>query len=122
MELSKCGKEGCNPVEQTRGAMKPEDHHMQHARHAAAKELRDTHGIGLPVEDFRKDAHEVEVPAAEHASDFRISCSKCGKATGWDRRDTEEFKNHGPGDNRRHCVTRDGNMDAVRARWNEMVK
>jgi hypothetical protein len=119
--LSKC-KCGGEPVEQTRGQMKPEDHHMQFARHGAAKQLMEDHGVGLPLKTFHEDAFDVEDLGPEHASDFRISCPDCGKATGWDRRDIEKFENRAPGDTRRVMVTRDGNMDAVRERWNDLVK
>jgi hypothetical protein len=112
--INKCGKEDCNPVMQTRGEMKPEDHHMQHQRLVAVQ------AAGLPDETFRKDVNEVDVED-EHKHDVRVSCSKCGRATGWDRRDTEEFKTHGPGDNRRHTVTRDANIPNVVARWNALI-
>lgn len=123
MILSKCGKEGCNPVEQTRGQMKPEDHHMQFNRFLAAEKFAqavEEHGIFLETKNFRRDAHEVEDAGSQNDSDFRISCSKCGKATGWDRRDIEESRRHGDGDHRRHVVVRDGNIDAIRQRWNDL--
>jgi hypothetical protein len=122
MDIEKCGREGCNPVLQTRGEMKPEDHHMQFNRYEAAGEFMAEHGVALPLKEFREDAFEVENLGAEHNSDIRISCSKCGQAIGWARRDIEEFHRHGDADYRRRIVTRDGNMDNVRNRWNEMVK
>lgn len=122
LTLKKCSKEGCNPVEQTRGNMKPEDHHQQFKRHDAAVAFMEEHGVSMPVQKFHADAHDVEDMGSEHASDIRISCSKCGKATGWDRKDTEEFKRHADADHRRVTIAVDGNKDAVRARWNEMVK
>ena len=122
LTLNRCAREGCNPVEQSRGQMKPEDHHRQFARQVAAEQFVQDHGVGLPIEEFRQDAFEVEDQGPEHNSDIRISCSKCGKATGWDRRDREEFKRHGDGDYRRHVVVRDGNVETLRERWNDMVK
>lgn len=126
IELKKCDKVGCNPVEQTRGEMKPQDHHMQHNRYEAVAAFAsdiENHGIFMSVPNFKRDAYEVEDLGLENAYDFRISCSKCGKATGWDRRDKEVFVNVGLAENRRQVVAggRDGNMDTVRTRWNEMV-
>jgi hypothetical protein len=89
-DLSKCGKDGCEPVEQIRG-----EHHKGD-----------------------KTVHMDN----EIASDMRIACLKCGKATGWDRVDTEQFVRKGDGDYRRETIARDGNKENVRARWNEMVK
>jgi hypothetical protein len=121
VDIKKCGKDGCNPVEQIRGQMKPEDHHRQFARYVAADEFQQKHGVLVPVEPFRQDAHEVEDLGGEHARDVRISCSRCGKATGWDRADTEEFRRHADGDYRRHMVTMNGNVKAVHERWAKMV-
>ena len=120
--LNKCGRDGCNPVEQTRGAMKPEDHHMQHARYAAAAKFVEDHGVAVSLKVFHEDAFNIEDLGPDSAADVRISCSTCGKATGWDRRDIEDFRRHADGDYRRYTVTRDGNVDAVRTRWNEMAK
>jgi hypothetical protein len=115
LNTCKCGGE---PVEQTRGEMRPEDHHMQYARHAAAVKFMEEHGVLLPISDFHADANDVQDLGPDNASDVRIACPKCGSATGWDRRDIEEFKNHAPGDNRRHVVVRDGNLQSIRDGWN----
>ena len=121
-DLAKCKREGCGPVQQSRGLMKPEDHHMQFGRYGAVKEIRETHGIyTLDLEEYRRDAFETE-NEAEFADDVRISCAKCGKATGWIRRDIEEYRRHGDGDHRRHVLVRDGNIDALHQRWNDSVK
>ena len=120
--LNTCGKEGCNPVEQMRGEMRPEDHHSQFNLYDAAKKFTEEHGVALPLKAFYDDVYEVEDMGPENSSDIRISCSKCGKSIGWGRSDIEEFKKHAPGDTRRHVVTRDGNKDNVRSIWNRIVK
>jgi len=127
IQLKKCSKVGCDPVEQNRGDMGPKDHHMQHNRYEAVELFAsdiENHGIWMDVKNFRRDAYEVEDLGIDNAYDFRISCSKCGKATGWDRRDIETFISTGLAENRRQVVPggRDGNMDKVRQRWNDMVK
>ena|ERR1700746_1343461 len=125
IELKKCAKDGCNPVEQTRGQMKPEDHHMQFNRYKAVKAFHDeieTHGVLMKVGDFKKDAYDVEDLGPANNHDVRISCSKCGISTGWDRRDTERFELRAPAEWVRVCVERDANMNNVRQRWNDMVR
>ena len=107
--LNKCSKDGGEPVEQTRNQMKPEDHHVEYKRHLADPDSA----------YIKKDSHHVSLED-EHALDVRISCPKCGNSTGWDRRDIERFENKAPGDTRRVSVTRDGNLDNIRKRWNEM--
>ena len=122
--IKHCGKEGCNPVEQTRCEMKPEDHHLQWNRLKAMEEFAKdfpNHGISIDLSTYRKDVYEIELED-EHRYDFRISCSKCGKATGWGRRDTENYVRKADAQNIRHVVTRDGNMEYIRALWNQMVK
>lgn len=64
MELKTCGKDGCNPVEQVRGAMGPGDYFGQSEDYHTQVEMHD--GI---------------------RDDFRICCMKCGKATGWNQKD-----------------------------------
>jgi hypothetical protein len=119
MDLNKCGRDGCSPVFQTRGEMKPEDHHEQFRRIAAAQDFMDEYGVLLPVKSMHEDAHNVE-QIAEHATDVRVSCSKCGKATGWDRRGTEEFEKVADGHYKRRILDRDGNIQATVDRWNGM--
>lgn len=118
---NKCGKDGCNPVFQTRGDMKPEDHHEQFKRVEAAQKFQDEYGMLMPVQQFHQDVHNVE-KVAEHATDVRVSCSKCGKATGWDRRGIEEFEKVAEGNYKRRILQPDGNIQATVDRWNEMVK
>lgn len=119
-DLNKCKRDGCNPVQQSRGQMKPEDHHAQFMRWRVISDLVKEHGVLMDVGKFYADAHEVENDA-ENAQDMRVSCSKCGKATGWMRRDIEEYRRHGDGDYRRYITVRDGNLDLVKQRWNEKV-
>jgi hypothetical protein len=121
VSLKKCDREGCNPVLQVRGKMEPKDHHMQFNRVNAAEEFQREHGVGLPIADFHADAHDVEDAGPEHASDMRVSCSKCGKATGWDRVDIEKFENRAPGHTVRVVVERDGNKENIVNRWNASV-
>lgn len=121
-ELLKCSRDGCSPVLQTRGEMRPEDHHTQFARYGAVKNLADEHGVHvLSIDEYRRDAFEVE-NEPEFSDDVRVSCSKCGKASPWMRRDIEEYRRHGDGDNRRYTVKRDGNMPKLFAAWDGMVK
>jgi hypothetical protein len=121
-ELKKCLQADCNPVEQTRGRMKPEDHHLQVIH---LKIINDMVTQGVPVRnasEFHRDVHEVEPSHEENQRDFRISCSKCGRATGWGRADIEETRRHADGDYRRHTVVSDGNKDNIRQQWNNLVK
>lgn len=119
--LNKCNREGCHPVLQSRGQMKPEDHHAQFARYHAVATLMEVHGVYMDLGRFYAAAHDVENDA-ENAHDVRVSCSKCGKATSWMRRDIEEYRRHGDGDYRRYTVVRDGNMESVSKQWNDGVK
>lgn len=121
MDLNKCGKDGCNPVFQTRGEMKPEDYHELYRRIDAAQAFMDEFGIGLPIRQFHDDAYNTE-KVAEHATDVRVSCAKCGKATGWDRRGIEEFEKVADGNYKRRILQPDGNIQATVDRWNAMVK
>lgn len=121
MSLNPCHVCGTHPVEQSRGQMTPEDHHMQYARYGAVKQLAENHGLLLDVNEFRRDAFEVENQGSEHASDMRISCPNCGNATGWDRRDIEEWRDSGggPGHQIRIPKVPHGNVENIRKRWND---
>jgi hypothetical protein len=123
--LKKCGRDGCNPVAQTRCEMKPEDYHMQMMRYEAVKSFTDdiaVHGIGtLKVKDFWRDAHEVDASGRDDDWDMRVSCSKCGLCIGWDRRDIEKYENVSLSVNKRVVVARDGNLNAIWERWNDLV-
>jgi hypothetical protein len=121
VKINKCSDPGCNPVEQVRGDMKPQDYHTQYARWEAVSLLAREHGLlMLDPDEYKRDAFDVE-EGGDGASDIRIACSKCRRHTPWGRADLEGWHNHGPADNRRYCVKRDGNKDNVRAGWNEMV-
>lgn len=100
MALSKCGQDGCDPQEQIRG---------QHHAHDRAD-------INTP-EAGKTLVHMDD----EIQHDMRIMCTKCGKTTGWDRVDIEEYKSFGPGDNRRVVKERDGNKENIRQRWNALI-
>lgn len=83
MQLKTCTKEGCRPVEQTRGQMGHGDYMDVIVAHryvvpnpASSVDMVSSHDLHLIV-DADKDS----------ASDFRICCMTCGKATGWQRRD-----------------------------------
>lgn len=118
MGLNVCSKCGAEPVEQTRGQMKPEDHHAQHRRYHGAVKFQDEFGVRLPTRQFREDCHNVE-NHEDHATDMRVSCPGCGNATGWDRRDIEQFKKIADGNHVRIPVTPHGNVDNIRKRWND---
>ena len=120
-DLEKCGRDGCNPVQQSRGQMRPEDYHMLFARYHAVTEMFDKYGIYLDVRKFYEDVFNIENDP-NSADDVRVSCSKCGKATPWMRRDIEEYRRHGDGDYRRYTTMRDGNLELVHQRWNEGIK
>ena len=120
-DLSTCKRDGCDPIQQSRGQMKPEDHHMQFLRYVAGKKFSEDHGVLLALNEWKEDVYGVEDLGPENANDVRVSCAKCGKATGWMRRDIEESRRHGDGDYRRYVTVRDGNLEKVRERWNGMV-
>lgn len=85
--------------------------------HDAVEEIRGIHhkdGVNP-----RNDKEVVENLGSEHNNDFRVHCTNCSNSTGWDRADTEQFVNRGPGDVRRETIQRDGNLDNVRKRWND---
>jgi hypothetical protein len=107
--LNHCRLCGSAAIEQTRGQMGQDDYR------GASHHMRDEHGGMVHDPDYHK---KVDLEA-EHAHDMRVACTKCHNATGWDRRDVEEFKNHGPGDTRRVTVARDGRLDIIRQRWND---
>lgn len=109
MSLNPCGKCGSPAVEQTRGTMGPGDY--RDAAHVIK------HDDGIVERDM--NYHQKVERSSEDDHDMRVACSKCNNATGWDRRDVEAFRRHGDGDNRRYVVTRDGNMENIRKRWNE---
>jgi hypothetical protein len=121
LTLKLCGKPNCDPQEQVRGKMTPEDHHMQYRRAEAAENLMHEHGVYLDLADFWADAQDVEDLGIENANDVRISCAHCGRATPWDRVDIEKFERRGDGDTRRVTVERDGNLDKTYKRWNDMI-
>lgn len=92
MTLKTCGKTGCNPIEQTRGEMKAGDYHDVIASHSGQRfgTIPDPHLYGTPVgspeAETARAEHLVEMPEDGRA-DFRIVCTTCGKATGWNKAD-----------------------------------
>lgn len=121
MALNPCKACGGTPVEQTRGQMNPEDHHAQFLRLEPAAAARKV-GILIDLDDLHNDVYDVEDQGEDHATDMRVSCPKCGNATGWDRRDIEEFRDLGaanPGHKIRVPKTPHGNVENIRKRWND---
>jgi hypothetical protein len=116
-----CGKPGCSPMQQVRGKMAPEDHHMQHLRLVEGTEFRDKHGVFLPIGDWERDVYDQEEPNMESLYDVRVSCSKCGKTTDWLCPDRIEYKRFGDGDNRRQVIERDAFPDIAVNQWNDMM-
>lgn len=81
-ELKTCIKEGCRPVEQTRGQMGHGDYmdvivahqHVLPNPSQSAIDMHSSHDLHLLVEEAE-------------GTDIRICCMKCGKVTGWQMRD-----------------------------------
>jgi hypothetical protein len=83
-ELKTCGKEGCRPVMQVRGEMGHGDYvdvikAHEHVMPNPALSRVDMHSS--------YDLHEIIEMEEDSKSDIRICCYKCGKVTGWQRRD-----------------------------------
>lgn len=84
MQLKKCAKKDCKPVEQTRGDMGRGDYadvikshrHVTPSPSQSSVDMKSSHDLHLLV--------EME---EDNKSDYRICCLTCGKATGWQRRD-----------------------------------
>lgn len=94
MALKTCGTAKCCPVEQVRSEMAPGDYHDVIAANPPGAErwggVPDSakYGIpqGSPEAEAANQAHVVEADPA-NASDVRICCRTCGKATGWNKAD-----------------------------------
>lgn len=79
MDLRKCGRNGCAPIEQIRGRMGPGDYFdvaENDGQHAFAERMKDPENYHRMAEldDSNKD-------------DIRIICRKCHRTTGWNKAD-----------------------------------
>lgn len=96
MTLKTCGKTGCNPVEQVRGAMGAGDYHdvvAAHQNRGGMGGISDPSKYGAPANpdkwaDGDDDGHHAEVNDSNR-DDYRIVCTTCGKATGWNKQNVE---------------------------------
>jgi hypothetical protein len=109
-ELKTCGREGCAPIEQTRGDMRPGDYHdvimANQKSRAGGIDEPEKYGVieGSPEAETANPAHVVEMSDGIRG-DVRICCKTCGCATGWNKADAPGM----PGVGR----------DYVRKVWNE---
>lgn len=91
--LKTCGKDGCCPVEQIRGEMRPGDYFdvIANNRIGVPGALPEPEKYGIPISEGddcgdNRPEHCVEMNDAIKDS-FRICCKMCGKATPWGAQD-----------------------------------
>ena len=109
--LLKCGNDGCDPVEQIRGEMKPEHYHDIRLR-GYPRDAEKPEELFDGLEGERGPGAQG-VPTTNR-TDFRICCPKCGAATGWGKRDLPRH----PGIPAE--MTEGVGAEAVRKKWNDM--
>jgi hypothetical protein len=90
--LKRCSRPDCDPREQVRGDMRAGDYYDVIAANCMGRwgGVPEPHLYGVPEGSpeaaTAKACHIVEA-SPDAASDFRICCKACGKATGWNRSD-----------------------------------
>jgi len=103
MQLKKCAKKDCKPVEQTRGNMGHGDYVDVIKSHQHV-----TRGPSSDVDmDSSHDLHLLVDKEEDNKSDCRICCMTCGKVTGWQRRDAPGMPGVG--------------IEFTRKKWNEGI-
>jgi hypothetical protein len=105
MNLKQCGKNGCRPVEQTRGQMGHGDYADVIASHR--------HVVPNPAQSFvdmesSHDLHTLVEMDESAKNDFRVCCMKCGKTTPWQMPDAPGMPGVG--------------IDYTRKRWAQMLE
>lgn len=90
--MKTCGKPNCNPVEQIRGKVGAGDYHdVIAANGGRLGGVAEPAKYGKPADpskwvDGQDDGHHVEVDDSNR-DDYRIVCTICGRATGWNKQD-----------------------------------
>jgi hypothetical protein len=111
--LKTCGKDGCMPLEQIRGELRPGDYHdvIANNRSGFPGAVPEPEKYGIPVEGEdcgdNNPAHCVEINDGNR-NDFRICCGACGKATPWAAKDLPGMP--------------DAGADWTRKKWNEAAE
>lgn len=93
--LKTCGKVGCNPIEQIRGEMDAGDYHdvvAAHQNRGGLGGISDPLKYGTPAKpgEDSQDGHHVEIEDSNR-HDYRIVCTTCGAATGWNKADVDNM-------------------------------
>lgn len=107
--LKTCSTDGCCPVEQTRGQIGAGDYHDVIAANRIQRfggvEQPEKYGTPASPDDGASDDQLHVEMNDDIKDDFRICCSKCGKATPWQKSDAPGMPGAG--------------QDFTRKVWNE---
>lgn len=91
--LKTCANPGCEPLEQTRGEMKPGDYHdiIIANRGNPWSDIKEPekYGVlaGTPEAVLPENNGYVVEISDDGRADFRICCKVCGRATPWNKSD-----------------------------------